>query len=47
MRQHNEYADGTMPGVCEYCGYRIRPDVEDVAVVGTWDFAHETCEADE
>ena len=31
------------PGVCNYCGYCVRPNSDEVAVVGSWDFAHERC----
>ena len=36
----------TNPGVCGYCGYRIRTDFEEFTSVGGYDFAHEKCEAE-
>lgn len=37
---------GINPGVCGYCGYRIRPELESFVSVGAWDFAHERCKDD-
>lgn len=34
---------GQRPGVCEFCGYVVKPEEDNVAVVGSWDFAHERC----
>jgi hypothetical protein len=36
-------AYGSRPGVCNDCGYRIRPDREEFTSVGGYDFVHEEC----
>lgn len=42
--RHDDEPDrGNKPGVCGVCGYRIRPDSEEVTSNDGWDFDHTNC----